>query len=66
MKERIQQILTDLERVQENLLALSDDIWLNIQHNDSQELQKGYEFKLAFNEKLDEFNQISSQDSYVT
>jgi len=51
MKERIQQILTDLDRVWENLLALSDDIWLNIQHNDSQELQKGYEFKLAFNEK---------------
>ncbi|MBD0343555.1 MAG: hypothetical protein ICV63_01700 [Coleofasciculus sp. Co-bin14] len=63
MKERIQQFLTDIERVRENLLALSDDIWLNIQHNNSQELQKGYEFKLAFNDKLDAFNQISSQVS---
>ncbi|MFL9458478.1 MULTISPECIES: hypothetical protein [Nostocales] len=63
MKERVQQILTDLERVQENLLALSDDIWLNIEHNDSQALQKGFEFKLAFNGKLDNFNQVTSDIS---
>lgn len=60
MKERIQQILTELERVQENLLSLSDDVWLSIDHNNSQALQKGVEFKLAFNEKLDGFNQITS------
>lgn len=59
MKERIQQILTDLERVQENLLALSNEIWLNIDRKDSQALQKGFEFQLAFNEKLDGFNQIT-------
>ena len=59
MKERIQQILIDFERVQENLIALSDDIWLSIDHNNSQALQKGVEFKLAFNEKLDWFNQIT-------
>lgn len=63
MKERIQQILTELERVQENLLSLSDDIWLSIDHNNSQALQKGVEFKLAFNEKLDGFNQITSNIS---
>lgn len=63
MKERIQQILTDLERVQENLLALSDDIWFSIDHNNSQALQKGVEFKLAFNRKLDGFNQITSDIS---
>jgi hypothetical protein len=49
--------------VQENLLALSDDVWLSIDHNNSQALQKGVEFKLAFNEKLDEFNQITSDIS---
>jgi hypothetical protein len=63
MKERVQQIITDLERVQENLLALSDDIWLSIDHNDSQALQKGVEFKLAFNNKLDNYNQIISDIS---
>jgi hypothetical protein len=63
MKERITQILTDLERVRENLLALSDDVWLSIEHNDSQALQKGFEFKLAFNKKLDTFNQITSDIS---
>jgi len=63
VKERVQQILTDLERTQENLLALSDDIWLSIDHNNSQALQKGVEFKLAFNDKLDRFNQINSEIS---
>ena len=33
--ERTRQILEDLEGVRENLLALSDDIWLSIDHNDS-------------------------------
>lgn len=59
MNEKIQQILTDLERVQENLLALSNEIWLNIDRKDSQALQKGFEFQLAFNEKLDGFKQIT-------
>lgn len=63
MEKRVQQILADLERVQENLLALSDDIWLNIDHNDSQALQKGVEFKLVFNQKLDSFNQNASEIS---
>jgi len=29
----IRDILTDLERTRENMLALSDDIWLSIDHN---------------------------------
>lgn len=65
MEKRVQQILADLERVQENLLALSDDIWLNIDHNDSQALQKGVEFKLVFNQKLDSFNQNASEISEI-
>ncbi|MBD2730256.1 hypothetical protein H6G96_29060 [Nostoc sp. FACHB-892] len=63
MKTRIQQILTELECVQESFLGLSDDIWLNIEHNDSQAVQKGSEFKVAFNKKLHEFNRISSEIS---
>ncbi|MBD2512122.1 hypothetical protein H6G91_33675 [Nostoc muscorum FACHB-395] len=65
MEKRVQQILADLERVQENLLALSDDIWLNIAHNDSQALQKGFEFKLVFNQNLDNFNQNASDISQL-
>lgn len=38
MTEKIRSILTDLERVRENLLALSDDIWLSIDHNDNEAL----------------------------
>ncbi len=63
MKIRIQQILTELECVQESFLGLSDDIWLNIEHNDSQAVQKGSEFKVSFNKKLNEFNRISSEIS---
>ena len=29
----IRDILQDLERTRENMLALSDDIWLSIDHN---------------------------------
>jgi hypothetical protein len=50
MKERIKKILTNIESVKEDLLALSDDIWLSIEHNDSQALQRGVEFKAAYNE----------------
>ena len=45
------EILHDLEAVRENLLALSDDIWLSIDHNDPDALEAGVEFKRAFNAK---------------
>jgi hypothetical protein len=57
---RIRDILTDLERVRENLLALSDDIWLSIDHNNSQAVQRGVEFKLAYNEKMSAFDRLAS------
>jgi hypothetical protein len=59
MQERIRQILTDLERVRENLLALSDDIWLSIDHNDAEALKEGVQFKLAYNDKLERFTQLA-------
>jgi hypothetical protein len=55
MKERIKKILTNIEGVKEDLLALSDDIWLSIEHNDSQALQRGVEFKAAYNECMTAF-----------
>ena len=55
MKDRIKKILTNIESVKEDLLALSDDIWLSIEHNDSQALQRGVEFKAAYNECMTVF-----------
>jgi hypothetical protein len=55
MKDRIRQILTDHERVNEHLLALSDYIWLSIDHNDSEALRTGVEFKAEYNERLTAF-----------
>ena len=65
MKETIRAILTDMERVRENLLTLSDDIWLSIDHNDSQALQEGVQFKLAYNEKMAAFDQVSTDLSVL-
>ena len=45
MTDHIRDILRDLDRVRENMLALSDDIWLSIDHNDPDALQDGVEFK---------------------
>lgn len=58
---RIRNILDDLEGVRENLLALSDDIWLSIDHNDPQDFEAGVEFKRAYNAKSAAFDQIASE-----
>ncbi len=61
MTDRIRNILTDLERVRENLLALSDDIWLSIDHNDTQAMREGVEFKEQYNQKLAEFDRLAGE-----
>lgn len=61
MKGRIEKILTNIENVKEDLLALSDDIWLNIDHNNPQALQRGVEFKTAYNDHMNLFT--SNADS---
>lgn len=60
MQLRTKQILEDLETVSENLLALSDDIWLGIDHNDPQALEEGVQFKRAYNEKISAFDALAS------
>lgn len=65
MTERTLQILQDLEAVRENLLALSDDIWLSIDHNDSDALEEGVEFKRQYNTKLTAFDALSSELSLL-
>jgi len=65
MTERTLQILRDLEAVRENLLALSDEIWLSIDHNDADALEEGVEFKRAYNSKLTAFDALSSDLSQL-
>ena len=61
MEHRVRRILEDLETVRENLLALSDDVWLSIDHNDSESLEEGVQFKRAYNEKMAAFDTLASE-----
>jgi hypothetical protein len=63
MTTTIRNILQDLERVRENMLALSDDIWLSIDHNDPESLQHGVQFKQAYNERMIAFDRLASEIS---
>ncbi|NBC14531.1 MAG: hypothetical protein GVY09_14570 [Gammaproteobacteria bacterium] len=54
MTNRIRSILEQLEQTREDLLALSDDIWLSIDHNDGDALDAGVEFKRRYNAKMAE------------
>lgn len=54
-EKTITSILKDLTSVHENLLSLSNDIWNSIDHNDSEKLDEGYQFKKEFNRLLDDF-----------
>lgn len=59
--DRTRQILEDLEAVRENLLALSDDIWRSIDHNDPEALDEGVEFKRAYNAKAADFDRVATE-----
>src|SRR6266545_310217 len=61
MQERIREMLEDLEAVRENLLALSDEFWQSIQHNDPEALEEGVQFKRAYNEKLAAFERLADR-----
>ena len=63
MTGRTRRILEDLEAVRENLLALSDDIWHSIDHNESEALEEGVEFKRKYNEKLAAFDALANEIS---
>lgn len=55
MKDKAIQIHESLERLNEDLLTLSDDIWLSIDHNDAKALEEGVRFKKGFNERQASF-----------
>lgn len=60
-KKIVNEILDDLTNVKENLLTLSDDIWNNIDHNDTEKLEEGVQFKKSFNNIFQNFNSVSEQ-----
>lgn len=59
----IRDILQDLERTRENMLALSDDIWLGIDHNDPDALRAGVEFKEQYNARMSAFDRLAGEIS---
>lgn len=61
MPDRTREILEDLEAVRENLLALSDEIWISIDHNDPDALEEGVQFKRSYNEKMAAFDVLASE-----
>lgn len=61
MTQPIRKILRDLDNIRENLLAFSDDVWLGIDHNDTQALEAGFAFKKKLNAQLDAFGKLSEE-----
>jgi hypothetical protein len=59
MTQPIRNILRDFDNIRENLLAFSDDVWLNIDHNDTQAMKTGIVFKEKLNAQLDAFGKLS-------
>lgn len=65
IKLRVQTILNNLDTTREQLLALSDDVWLSIDHNDNDALQQGIQFKKAYNTKFKEFDKLAQDLSVL-
>jgi len=63
MKNRTRHILERLDQVREDLLALSDDIWQSIDHNDTQALEEGVAFKREYNARMAAFDQLAGEIS---
>jgi hypothetical protein len=56
LTEKARTIVNDLLAVREDLRSFSDDIWLNIDHNNNDELQQAINFKKEYNKLFDDFN----------
>jgi len=59
----IKSILSDMEKVKENLLSLSEDIWNSIDHNNPEALEEGIAFKREYNSKMIDFDRLSTEIS---
>lgn len=62
---RTREILQDLEAVQENLLALSDDIWQSIDRQDLDAFDRGVKFMREFIEKMTAFDSVAAEISQL-
>lgn len=65
MTQPIRNILRDLDNIRENLLAFSDDVWINIDHNDTPAMKAGAAFKEKLNTQLDAFAKLSIEISHL-
>ena len=65
MQERTRKILVDLERVRENLLGLSDDIWLSIDHNNNDAVDRYVPFKKEYNDRMAAFDRLAGELSVL-
>jgi len=65
MNKAHRSILKDLEAVRENLFSMSDDIWLSIDHNNTEEMKRGCEFKATYNEKMVAFDALATDISAI-
>ena len=61
MQERIESVIRSLQDVTEDLLTVSDDIWLSIDHNDSEAVSNGAKFKLSFNRASEDYSIIANK-----
>ncbi len=61
MQERIENVIRSLQDVSEDLCAVSDDIWLSIDHNDSEAVSNGAKFKLNFNRASEDYSIIANK-----
>ena len=65
IKSRSQFILNNLDTTREHLLALSDDIWLSIDHNDNTALKQGVQFKEKYNTVFNQFDKLAQELSVL-
>lgn len=60
---KIKNILDNLNQLEEDLMALPDDIWLSINPRDNESVEKGTAFLKSFNDNLSGFSESSGKIS---
>lgn len=63
--EKINKILKELTSACEDLWALNDDIWHNLDHSSIEEVQAATSFQIQYIKLLDQFAQNSEEIAIV-
>ncbi len=58
---KIKNILDNLNQLEENLIALPDDIWLSINPRDNESVEKGTAFLKSFNDNFSGFSESAGK-----